>query len=375
MDWSLFFATIVAAGCLLGPAAAFAADTLKSPVVHPDRRITFCLQAPNASSVSLKSGLVYGQKAMTKGKGGVWSLTVGPAEPGIYNYSFVVDGMTLCDPLNAYTKFWESLSSLVEVPGTPPRVYELQDVPHGTIHTHYYHSKALGITRAMTVYTPPGYEKHKSVKYPVLYLLHGLGDTETVWVTEGRAARIADNLLARQAMLPMIIVMPYGHARFPGDEAPNRQRQNAAFCADLLGDIIPFMEAHYHVCTAARHRAIAGLSMGGGQALTLGLNHLDYFTWIGGFSAAIPRGTFKENFATFESNVEQLRNKIRLLWIGCGKKDELIAGNRDFSGWLKQRNVNHLYQETPGWHEWAVWREYLPEFLPLLFRTAPKKGA
>jgi len=332
--------------------------------VHSDRRVTFRLRAPKASSVSVEVQFAQGPQAMTKGEDGVWSVTLGPAEPDIYEYSFVVDGLQVSDPANSWLKFWGGAAkNLVEVPGEKPMFFEQQDVPHGTVHIHKYRSKSLGVTRGLYVYTPPGYETSKDTKYPALYLLHGMGDTEDTWTVVGRANVITDNLIAQGKVQPMVIVMPYGHT----PSAPPDMRsigRYEAFEKDLIEDAIPCVQKSYRVSADRKDRAIAGLSMGGGQSLTVGLGNLDLFAWVGAFSSAIPRA---ENLDGLLAEPKLINKQLNLLWIGCGRSDFLFDANQKFIERLKAENIKHVAHISDGGHEWRVWRRYLNEFVPLLF--------
>jgi enterochelin esterase family protein len=303
---------------------------------------------------------------MTKNEDGVWSVILGPAKPDIYEYSLVVDGLEIVDPSNSWLKVWRSNSkNLVEVPGDQPMFFQQQKVPHGTVHLHKYHSKSLGVTRGLYVYTPPDYETGKDRRYPVLYLLHGMGDTEDAWTVVGRANIIVDNLLAKKKAEPLLIVMPYGHT----PSAPPDMRSigsYGAFEKDLIGDVIPYVQARYRVSRDREDRAIAGLSMGGGQALTVGLGNLGHFGWLGAFSSAVPRGQKLDNLL---SKPEEINQKLKLLWIGCGKKDFLFQANQRLIKRLKNDNIKHVAHITDGAHEWSLWRRYLDRFVPLLFKV------
>jgi len=256
-------------------------------------------------------------------------------------------------------------TSVVDVPGDPPRLHEYQNVPHGTVRLHEYESKALGRRRPLRVYTPPGYDQDPAAKLPVLYLFHGSGDNEATWTSFGHAHLIADNLLAQGKAKAMIIVMTDGHA-VVGPEA--RAKNVEMFGRDLLEDVMPFVEANYRTKADRESRAIVGLSMGGGQSLTVGLNHLDRFAWVGGFSAAInnPEGTVASALA----DPSATNAKLRLLWIACGKDDGLVKNAQALSDVLTKKEIRHDLKITEGNHSWPVWRKYLGEFLPLLFADA-----
>jgi enterochelin esterase-like enzyme len=336
-----------------------------SPEVHKDRRVTFRLRAPAAKSVGVNVQFASGLRKMSKGADGVWSVTLGPAEPDIYEYSFVVDGLAVSDPANSWQKFWGGTAKgLVEVPGKKPAFFEEQDVAHGAVHIHRYKSRSLGVTRRLYVYTPPGYDGTKGKRYPVLYLLHGMGDTEDAWTVVGRAHLIVDNLLARGKAEAMIIVMPYGHTPTAPPDARSIGRYGA-FEKDLIDDVIPYMRKHYRVGGGGQERAIAGLSMGGGQALTIGLGNRDLFGWVGAFSSAVPRG---EKLDKLLAEPESMNEKLGLLWVGCGRQDFLFEANRNFLERLDSDKIRHVAHITEGSHEWRVWRRYLNELVPLLFK-------
>ncbi len=337
-----------------------------SPDVHPDATVTFRLQAPNAKKVELSAGFVEGNQPMTKGADGAWSITVGPARPEIYDYGFVVDGFATIDPSNPWVKFWSSTAkNLVEIHGDQPMFFQEQDVPHGAVHRHRYHSKSLGVTRGLYLYTPPGYEERQGVQYPVLYLLHGMGDTESTWTVVGRADVILDNLIASGKAGPMIVVMPYGHT--PGARrTAQRSDSRSQFATDLIEDVIPYAERNYRAKSDREHRAIAGLSMGGGQALRVGLGNLDTFGWIGAFSSAVPSG---EQLNTLLAKPSVINSKLRLFWIGCGKQDFLFEANERLLDRLKDDKIRHTAHITEGAHQWRIWRYYLNDLAPLLFKA------
>lgn len=340
-----------------------------SPEVKSDKTVTFRIRAPKAAEVLLNGEWKGGGKlAMTKDDQGVWSVTVGPLEPDLYGYSFSVDGMTVTDPVNSVLKPMRSpRTSVVDVPGDPPRLHEWQDVPHGAVHLHEYVSKALGRRRPLRVYTPPGYDKDPAAKFPVLYLFHGSGDNEATWTSFGHAHLIADNLLAQGKAKAVIIAMTDGHA-VVGPEA--RGKNVEMFGRDLLEDVMPFIEANYRTKTDRESRAIVGLSMGGGQSLTVGLNNLDRFAWVGGFSSAI--GNPEVAVASALADPAATNAKLKLLWIACGKDDGLVKNAQALSEVLTKKEIKHQLLITEGNHSWPVWRKYLADFLPLLFTDAAK---
>jgi enterochelin esterase-like enzyme len=335
-----------------------------SPEVHPDGSVTFRLLLPQAGQV-LVSG-AFGERPMSRDEAGLWSVTVGPLEPELYEYSFVVDEIRMLDPANPEVKPQRSpTSSMVEVLGHPPLLHSfVPEVPHGTVRQHWYQSKALGRCRSLHLYLPAEYDQRTRTRYPVLYLLHGHGDTDGTWSRLGRAHVIADNLLARRRARPLIIAMPDGHAVF--GPTYDRSANIAAFQRDLFEDIMPLVEAGYRIQEGPESCAIAGLSMGGGQALTIGLNGLDRFAWVGGMSSAVFNP--EETLAPALADPSATNSDLRLLWIGCGEDDFLLEQNQQFDALLTRRGIQHTYRLTEGNHSWPVWRRYLGELLPLLFQ-------
>jgi enterochelin esterase-like enzyme len=346
-----------------------------SPEVHADHTVTFRVRATKATEVSVSGEWPEGAKPMTKDDSGVWSVTVGPLDPDVYGYTFSIDGFRALDPMNPGVKPMRSpTTSILEVPGNPPRVWEFQDVPHGTVRLHDYQSQALGRLRHLRVYTPPDYE-HGNRRYPVLYLFHGSGDNDATWTVFGQAHWILDNLIAAGKAKPMIVVMTDGHAyspQFTGMPSTNMISRNVLdFERDLLGDVLPLVEAHYRVRKEAASRAIAGLSMGGGQSLTIGLNHPELFSWVGGFSSFVrdPENAVGKALA----NPQVTNKKLKLLWIACGKDDRLMENARQLDELLKKNHIRHEFLETKGNHSWPVWRRYLADFAPLLFQESKYK--
>ena len=341
-------------------------QSIVSPQVHKDRRVTFRLKAIGAKQVGVNVQFQRGLQPMTRNKDGVWSVTLGPAEPDIYEYSLVVDGLEIVDPSNSWLKVWRNTAkNLVEVPGQQPMFFQQQQVPHGTVHLHKYRSKSLGVTRGLYIYTPPGYETSQNIQYPVLYLLHGMGDTEDAWTVVGRANVIVDNLIAQGKTRPLVIVMPYGHT--PTTPPDMRSIGNyGAFEKDLLENVIPYVQSRYRVSGNRKDRAIAGLSMGGGQSLTVGLGNLELFGWVGAFSSAVPRG---QKLDSLLAKPEMTNEKLALLWIGCGNKDFLFQQNQNLIKRLNADKIKHVAHITDGAHEWRLWRRYLNEFVPLLFKA------
>jgi|SRR6218665_183247 len=344
-----------------------------SPVVDSSGNIIFRVKARQAQSVSVSFGEwdVHPQK-MTKDTAGVWAATIGPVEPGIYAYTFSIDGVRTLDFVNPAVKAGtEVYSNVIEVPGRgTPRFDELQQVPHGTIVTLRYTSTPLRRPRSLRVFLPPGYDNNRSNRYPVLYLRHGGGDDETSWTQQsGSADIILENLLAKKQAVPMIIVMSNGltDGSWAGGSTKEGMEQLEE---ELLKDIIPVIEQQYRVKKDKNARAIAGLSMGGGQAYIIGLRHPELFSWIGEFSAGLLSDKdfdINERAPGVFNDPAALNAGIKLLLIGCGTDDPRMPGHEQLSEQLKKTGIKHEIYNIPGGHEWKVWREELRFFMTRIF--------
>jgi enterochelin esterase-like enzyme len=346
---------------------------LISPEVHADRSVTFRFRAPNAKQVQidLEGALPV---AMQKDGQGLWSVTSEPLAPDYYGYSFVADGVRLMDPSNSLlTPNLLTPENYVHVPGPSSLPWELNDVPRGAIHHHFYKSTVASDERDYYVYTPAGYDPAGKQTYPVLYLLHGFSDDASGWTAVGHANVILDNLIAEQKATPMIVVMPLGYGIMDfvrlgwtaWDHTEKRDRNFKKFSETLLTEVMPRVEGEYLTRKDRNARAIAGLSMGGSESLLTGLNNLDKFSWIGAFSSGGIPEDFQKDFPALDAKANQ---QIRLLWIACGTEDHLITLNREFREWLKTKSIRHIDIETPGQHTWMVWRRNLAEFAILIFR-------
>jgi enterochelin esterase-like enzyme len=364
---SLFLLTAFA------PAQTPPPQPLVSPDVHADGSVTFRYLDPNARQVLVE--LEGGTPApMQKDDAGVWSFTTAPLEPDYYGYLFRADGVPVIDPSNSLIlPNLLQTENMVHVPGPASLPWEVNDVPHGVVHHHFYKSGVIGDRRDFYVYTPPGYDPHARTKYPVLYLLHGYGQKSSSWIEVAFANVILDNLIAEGKAKPMILVMPvaYGGPELlaGGNKAfrnePLRERNFDQFTETLLTEVIPQVERGYRVKKNRNARAIAGLSMGGAESLHTGLNHLEEFSWIGAFSSGGIMLNFSEDFPALNASTNA---KLHLLWIACGDKDGWTELNRDFNKWLDAKGIVHTSIETPGAHTWMVWRRNLASFAPLLFR-------
>lgn len=370
------------------PRGGFFGPSVKSPEVATDGRVTFRLRAPDAQKVTVTMGGL----AMTKDEQGVWSATTSAMEPDFYPYNFVVDGVVMPDPANPIVKssVTGGFQSFVHVPGPASLSWETTNVPHGKLTHHFYRSDLIGDERDFYVYTPPMYDPTAKTEYPVLYLLHGITDDASAWTTAGRANIILDNLIAQGKAKPMIMVNTLGYG------VPNPGNGFAAmlgepkknfdtFTASVLNEVAPIVEKTYRALKDRDSRAIAGLSMGGAQTFYIGLNHIDKFAFVAGFSSALvmypganrtpgapPRGPQPFDASLFPNVFPSLdakaASKLRLLWISCGTEDGLIGNSRQLRDWLKSKDIQFRYLETPGAHTWMVWRRNLTEVAQLLFQ-------
>lgn len=390
--WSLVVALAVPASAQVPPAAtapprpgppagprrmATPVTAILSPEVHADRRVTLRFRAPDATVVQLVGEITQGRVPlpMTRDADGLWTITVGPLEPEIWSYNFRVHGVDVVDPSNPAVKPTPpgaAMSSFVQVPGDSPAFYDARPVPHGEVRMVLYESAAMGVTRWLWVYTPPGYDRSGD-RYPVLYLLHGNGEAQNGWVMNGRANIVLDNGIADGTVAPMVVVMPQGHALQGANVGPlvrlsgETSMFSPRFPRDLLDDVIPLIERSYRVKTGPEHRAIAGLSMGGGQAMGIGLTNPKVFGSVLGFSAAVG-GQFLDLTDTLPAAGDPAWRSFRLVWLSCGRQDFLFQANKDFAELLRQRGATLTYRETEGAHVWSVWRRNLRDTLPLLFK-------
>ncbi len=357
-------------------------DTLVSPEVQSDHRVTFRLYAPKASEVIVRGD--FGEEAkLTKDAQGVWSVSIGPLTPDYYSYNFYVDGVKTVDPKNAVIKQGNTgVDSMVFVRGKEAEFEDNREVPHGEVRQVWYRSSTLNEQRRMHVYTPPGYDEG-SERYPVFYLLHGGGDEDSGWSTIGRAGLILDNLIAQKRAKPMLVVMPNGSLPRPagftrppvgGVRNPEFAKRMAEtqerFVKELLTEVIPQVEKRFRVRTGAENRALAGLSMGGGQTLATVTSHPDQFGYVGVWSAAIfgPPEEFVKSHATFFESADKVNSTVKLFSISCGDKDFLLEGTKNLDELLKKHGIKHELHISGGGHTWINWRRYLNDFAPQLFQ-------
>jgi len=338
------------------------------PLVNPDRTVVFRNDFPEAREVAVNVG---GKNyAMTKGVDGLWEATSEPLVPGFHYYTLNVDGERVSDPNSQLffgSFFW---SSGIEIPETGVDYYLEKEVPHGEIRLEKYHSALTGADRPCYVYLPPQYASEPERRFPVLYLMHGAGEDETGWATQGKMGNIMDNLIAEGICEPMIIVCEHGVATLAGEESGGRFNlfNFDAFEKVMVEESVPTFDARFRTLSDRDHRAICGLSLGGFQSYTIGLDHPELFGWIGGFSGS-GRGPGDRRDA--EMYPTSLNDRYHLLYISIGTDEpaQMYAGIRDLHLALDSLGVKHFYYESPGTgHEWLTWRRSLRQFAPMLFR-------
>lgn len=354
-----------------------------SPEINSDKSVTFRAVAPNASKVELQGDFLgaTGIAPMIKQTDGIWTYTTAPLKSELYSYSFIVDGLKIRDANNVYQiRDVASVVNVFIVGGGKADYYLVGNVPHGTVAKRWYHSPGNAKERRITIYTPPGYENSKE-KYPVLYLLHGMGGDEEAWGALGRTAQILDNLIAQGKAKPMIVVMPNGNVdqqAAPGEDLkglykPTMQLPNTmdGKMEETFTDILKFIESNYRVNANKGQRAIAGLSMGGFHSLHISRSYPNTFDYVGLFSPAIMPSskTTSPVYENFDASLKkQFDNGIKLYWIGIGKTDFLYKTVADYRKKLDSIGVKYTYVESEGGHIWANWRDYLVLFTPQLFK-------
>jgi enterochelin esterase family protein len=359
------------------PPGGFGAASYKSPEILPDGRVTFRLCAPDAKTVALGSSdnediapnsfMGGGGRPMIRDEKGLWSVTTPkPLAADTWRYFFYVDGVRLPDPAaREFSLERANIDSLVEVPG-PAGDFQTfhKDILHGAVTRVDYWSEPLGAMRRMHIYTPPGYLKDNK-SYPVLYLVHGAGDSDHSWATVGRANNILDNLIAAGKAKPMIVVMPDGHTPDRPDANPANMLQNPDFSNDFLKGVIPYVDKNYRTIPNAANRAMAGLSMGGGHTIQNGLTHPELFHYIGIFSIS---GGGEQYEKANDAALKQAAKVMKLVYYAFGRED-FVAKNADqLKATLDKYGIKFTLNETGGGHTWINWRQYLNDFVPRLFK-------
>jgi enterochelin esterase-like enzyme len=358
-----------------------------SPEIHENGTVTFRLQAPKAEEVKLTGnwmpaeGWVPGAEVMEMDEKGTWTYTTDAMEPELYGYAFLVDGLRVNDPNNAFlSRDIATNTNIFIIGGEQADLYKVNEVPHGSVTRRWYNSPGNNMTRRMTIYTPAGYENSRK-KYPVLYLLHGAGGDEEAWIELGRATQILDNLIAQGKASPMIVVMPNGNVI--QDAAPGEGNQGyykPAFMVpktmdgtyeETFMDVMKFVESSYRVKAGKSTRAVAGLSMGGYHSMHISRYYPNTFDYVGLFSAAIlpDQNTTAKVYQDIDGTLKkQMENGYKLYWIGIGKTDFLYENNRGYKEKLEAMGMPFTFRESEGGHIWKNWRVYLSEFAPLLFK-------
>lgn len=379
--------TIIVAMLFMATASAqqalWSGSPIVSPEINPDNSVTFRLHAPKAVKVQVTGDFTDKGYADLVETDGIWTYTTPPLDPELYSYSFVVDGLTVRDPSNVYMiRDVASVTNVFIIGGGRADLYKVNDVPHGSVSKVWYHSPVLGMDRRMTVYTPAGYEQNRRQKYPVFYLLHGAGGDEEAWMDLGRTSQILDNLIAQGKAEPMIVVMtngnagesaapgqcPEGFERIPGFQ--QRGMMEGSFELHFP-DVVKYVESNYRVLKDKKHRAIAGLSMGGFHSLHISKYYPDMFDYVGLFSAA---ARFHENsecpvYIDEKAQIDaQFAGKPALYWIAIGNTDFLYQENVKLRNYLDEKGYQYEYMESEGGHIWRNWRIYLTEFVPKLFK-------
>ena len=380
--------SVTAASAQQNVGSAAKENRVVSPKVNADHSVTFSLYAPQASEVKVIGDWCAERqgKSMAHGSDGVWSLKSEALPSEMYTYRYVVDGMTIIDPANPFSRRdVGSLFSIFFVGDGPGDYYQVRDVPHGVVTEDWYYSNTLGMNRRMHIYTPPAYNKSNR-NYPVLYLLHGGGGDENSWVELGNVARILDNLIAEGKAEEMIVVMPNGNpgmSAAPGETSANHAYRpvnsnflpgfrNGAYEA-AFPEIVNYVDATYKTIPDKSHRAIAGLSMGGFHTQTISANYPDLFDYVGLFSDSFP--SHDTSIAAYSNLDEKVKTQIekgcKLYWVGCGSDDALKIHDkaRDYAATLESYGAPVEFHSSPKGHVWSNWRQYLLQFTPRLFKS------
>ena len=345
--------------------------------VNSNGTVTFRYQNAAASKVTINTDIAFDPLVMQKDSSGLWTVTTKPLPAEYYSYTFVVDDVPQIDPLNNNVNpNIVNASSSVLVPGKPPAPWELTQIPHGNVTSHMlttFIARGLPMNQEpYYVYTPPNYDAKRKSGYPVLFLLHGWSDYANGWLDVGRANLILDSLISTGSTVPMIVVMPQGYGDYSfvtsghtvWDDPAKVTANLTLYSKMLMQEIIPAVERDYPIAHGSENHAIAGLSMGGLESLTIGINHANYFGYVGGFSSAVKNLNFKQQMMD-----PGMARSLRLLWVACGTSDELIEPNRNFVNWAKAQQLPVVPIEMEGKHTWLVWRDNFIHFTPLLFRS------
>ncbi len=389
---------VLLSGVAMAQQALWGASPLVSPEINTDNTVTFRYRAPKAVKVQITGDFLPTQKVSTpfgemdapgvadliEGKDGVWEFkTEKPLSPELYSYSLIVDGLRVNDPSNIYQlRDVASITNIFIIGGQRADLYKVNKVPHGAITRRWYHSPSLDMDRRVTIYTPAAYDKNTKERFPVLYLLHGMGGDEEAWATLGRTVQIMDNLIAQGKAKPMLVVMTNGNAAqeaAPGESSIGLQAVNMQMPRTMEGsfethfpEVVKFVDANYRTIANKQNRAIAGLSMGGFHSMHISKQYPDMFNYVGLFSAAImpQQGVTSPIYQDLEQKLAtQFAKKPALYWIAIGKTDFLFQANVDYRKMLDEKGYKYEYYENEDGHIWKNWRIYLTEFAPMLFQT------
>ncbi len=362
VDTSTFSAYPVA-----GAPAATNVRSARYPQIMSDHRVVFSVKAPDAKKVQVDLVRKYD---MIKDTGGIWTVTTDSVSEGFHYYSLLIDGVAIADPSSETFYGMGRMASGIEIPFDGGVYYSLRDVPHGDIRIKRYYSKVTNSWRRFYLYTPPGYDSNTNASYPVLYILHGGGEDETGWATQGKTDLIMDNLIASKNAVPMIIVMPDANMSIPAFDEQGLK----LFESELKNSLIPFVEKNYRTKTGAANRALAGLSMGGIHTLYTGIKNSDQFSWLGVFSSGwiipLQQAIADAQYDFMKIHADFLNSHLKLFWIAMGGKEDIAYKNCQIMlGKFDELKIKYTYSEYPGGHTWPVWRNNLYNFAPLLFRN------
>ena len=345
------------------------------PRILPDNRVVFQVRAPNANQVQINLGRNYDMK---REDSGVWTVTTAPQDSGFHYYSLVIDGVSVSDPASQSFFGTGRMSSAIEIPESGADFYTIKDVPHGDIRSKQYFSKVTKSWRRLFVYTPPGYDRDTGRKYPVLYVQHGGGEDETGWAVQGKTDIILDNLIAEGKAKPMLVVMDNGNLPSAGGARGGySSAAMAGFADELLNSIVPFIESNYRVKADAKNRALAGLSMGGGQAFYVGLGHKDKFGSVGVFSTGLFGGinnnagqsfNAEEQMPGILTKAKSFNASLKIFYISVGEQDPRLNPTKKAVADFKAHGLNVEFASFPGGHEWQVWRKSLHDFAQRIFK-------
>ena len=384
MKRKMFYSLLIVLLCLVNISKAQIAEDSKPaptninqnsyPYILSDLRVVFSVKAPDAQKVQIDLGKIYD---MQKDDKGTWTVTSDPQVPGFHYYSLVIDGVKVADPASESFYGTGRMSSAIDIPEEGVDFYTIKDVPHGSIRSENYFSKTTGSWRHINIYTPPGYDRDLQKSYPVVYIQHGGGEDERGWAEQGKTNIILDNLIAEGKAVPMLVVIPNGNVRKPGQNAFGyNDEAMEVFKEEIFKNVIPFIEQQFRVKPGAANRAICGLSMGGGQAFYTGLRNTDMFANVGIFSSGLFGGIREQQSFDPESVVpgilttpEKFNKKLDVFYISVGEQDPRIEPTKKLIENFRSNGLKVEFASFPGSHEWQVWRKSLYDFAQKLFRN------